>query len=1827
MADAEKKNISRLDFNINDAINSLDLVDKKLKSIAEQSNLYSKQIGKNIGSSFDFSKVLNVDSFSQQLSKVAQISEKDAKKLVANIMKNEQDITAKTKIEQEKRQTAIVQNNAKQLTSEAKTADKIKIIHEETEAFKEKKAYAAALKQEQYNERVAKSTESLYDKITQYAKTYIIYQRFNALKKGMSETIDEMVEVEQQMVAIDRVMNVTGMDINEFRDKLIQMAYDYGNAFENVADVSLRLAQAGIKSENNLKLTEKTLLALNTTELDATQATDDMVAVMSQWNLITDDATKTAKEYGDIIDKVNKVADNFPTTSADILDALKKTSSAFNLAGASIDKTIATIVAAEKASQRGGKVIGTALSNIIQQLKDAGKVDIAESLGISFFADEAKTQYKPIMEIFQSLSDRMQQLKKEGKESSVEMQQLLSVFTVFRRNIGASLLGEMAGEESTYAKVLKTTSEAIGYSMDENTKYMRTAKAAQEQFNTTLLQLKTEIWDNKVENVYRDLLKGGMDFIKWIENLSKDMKLLPAIIGVVAAGFSLLGKKMDANALKKYTVSFKEMQKALEIYNKSTGDGSAKIEKFYKHLGKDTPDAISKYTKGLKGAEASMAGLIANTVTQTAKQLALNLAIAAGEAAISFGLSLAIQGLVTLIGNWINATENAGKAIGEMNTKISDGANEVDSYVDSFKDLKKELASGNLTQEEYNKKTLELKNLEEELIEKYGDKAKALDLVNGLLETQIQKMNDLKKIDYGKYISENYDNIQRVIKDVNNETSKAIDISGIGVSGESFSNAMKSMQDIAKEFNNIDFFSDWLMKVKGTPEEIMNTLVEIQKRLNERLEQENDESTKKALSNELELVSKALRETNEKYSESLKEYEEYLNNKLKYEESYSKIYEKILAARAKVSEASIKGNLPELEKAQKELNDVYKNALEEASKDPVVAEGMTKLIKEQIDNVNEEIEKEKIGIKIGVQGDELFESIQNILNQMGNIDIKSFKTGLENTDIQTQFGNIDILREGITWNEDNIKKYREQLEELNLDINNLVGSYSNILGASKAFETEAGEIEVAYSPMLKTDHGLIPLYQDEVEEYIQEVLNQAQEDISNGKYSNLNEAVLAIDSEGIEDFVNSSGDKIKGLIADVGDTAIETGSKMHENWMKIDEAGGTTEKFRQLKDILDENGISVEELTENFDYLGLSLGDANEKIIESSDNIQYLTESVDKSIEGLANLDSGFSAVYSAMNEFNNQGYISASTLQNLINNDLLQYFDVVNGKLSVNEAAMVNAATAAKAKAIEDLQAQAAAQIAAIAFGEEGSAASAAAGTTGAMTDKTNNVKNALAQMTPEALKAADAWQKLNAAMGASIEGLGEDQIGRINQIMNDLSRSITAVNSVKIESVSYRRASASSGGGGRSSSSSSNSAEAQAKREAEQAAKEAEKAEEEAYKARLKKFKDYMTEKERLETRWVKKQKELGLLSNDDYLYITQQRIERYKKYLDEINKATWMKEEDRLELQKKYTEEIEDLQVDYFDYLKDKLEEDVNNTKESYQKKIDLIKDETDKRIDALRKVDNENDRIRKKEEYEKKRQEHLNDISYWEQRTGREAQEALKEAKKNLQELDEEWQEQLEDWSIDDQIKAIEAERDAQIKATEEAQEAEIKGIEKVYDEKVKKFAETGEIIYEGSTIQSKKLYNQYKTNFIDPITNDLKNLNKAEKKATTTPTPEPKKQEQQYETYLIKRGDTLSAIARRYGTTVDKIMAANPYIKNRNLIYTGNTLQIPKFHEGGIASEGLALLKKNEMILKPEWTPGMLKLMKYIDKNFNTQGQSTSAGNKIQVTRKFSKHTS
>ena len=59
-----------------------------------------------------------------------------------------------------------------------------------------------------------------------------------------------------------------------------------------------------------------------------------------------------------------------------------------------------------------------------------------------------------------------------------------------------------------------------------------------------------------------------------------------------------------------------------------------------------------------------------------------------------------------------------------------------------------------------------------------------------------------------------------------------------------------------------------------------------------------------------------------------------------------------------------------------------------------------------------------------------------------------------------------------------------------------------------------------------------------------------------------------------------------------------------------------------------------------------------------------------------------------------------------------------------------------------------------------------------------------------------------------------------------------------------------------------------------------------------------------------------------------------------------------------------------------------------------------------------------------------------------------------------------------------------------------------------------------------------------------------------------PTPDPKPPVQNYITYVIQPGDTLSEIAQRYGTSYQTLAALNQ-ISNPNLIYAGQTIRIPE----------------------------------------------------------------
>lgn len=1721
----ENKYLSGLNFDISDAEAALNQINDALDKLSVTSENKLNNISNKLKSTFsnsnfkvDFNNVMNSQQMAKNISEFAKKNnlttsqvKKLYKEMYSEILKSNTSATR-----------AMIENNSKEYQSNLKVLETEQKESIKTAEAKKREDDSVAAYKEKVNEKIryneTKLQKNLTDdvksgvssRIAEYARTYIIYQGFNQLKSAISDTVESMKNVEFRMMEISRIMEEGTIDVQEYRDQLTQLAYDYGRSFDEVSSVTLNFARAGYSANDSLALTEKSLLALNTAELDASEATDGLISVMAQWGMDTGTTAEKAQNLSNIIDKINKTADNFPITSEGLLEALKRTSQGFNLAGATIDETIAMIVAAERASQRGGKVIGTAMANIVQQLKAEGKLNIAEELGLDFFKDEAKTTFKSVTEIFAIMSEKMSELKKSGKESSTEMQKLLELFTVFRRNIGAGLLSQMDGEDSTYAKALQNSLDSMGYSAQENAKYMSTMEAATQQFNAEVLKLQNTLSDEGGRDIFGAIVASGANFVSLLNTLIDKFGALPLAVAVATAAFATFDKKMSVESIKKYTEQIKNINQAIKLHNGELKAGVITQETFAKLTGDSIPAGFKKYQASLKGADASLAGYITKMAAAELGTIGLKIAISLLEAAISFGITLALQALIELIMSYVQASQKASENISEMNDSFKDTLGSINDTITSFQNLRKEIESGNLTQEEQNVKKRELLEIQQDLIDRYGDEAKGIDLVTGSIEDQTEAIEKLSAADFKKYEQENLSSINKIAKDLNKDRSQIFNLKGTSFS-EAINKAFSDDKSVHARVSN-DLKSTQVA-VNGTIPEIISKYQEMYSEIEKIAKESSGVEQENAKAN-LETISNKIKTLSDKYTEEMNSYNEYLKNKLQYDVEYSESYEKILAARSKLDEAYLKGDSEGVEQAKQSLNDIYNEAIEKVSKDPNHSEGLTNMLKEDLSEAQGIADDYEIKLKFSTNGKdtELKNEIQEIVTSMGDIS-------------------------------------SADLEKL--------------LNADEALE-EVGELK-----------------------------NKVQEIITSpGGISSMDSANLA----------------------------------------KILNTEESTEKVSQLRQILDESGITVEYFIEHIDDLGIKLGKVSENTATTSASIDTFKKSCDDSLQALVDLDNGFSSVYNAMDEFNQNGYMSASTLKNLIDNDLLQYFDVVNGKLSINEAAMANAATAAKAKAIEDIQAKTAAEIAAIAFDEEASGASNSASANASMSENATKVKNALVTLTPEILKNAASWKELMAAMGQDTSGFSDAQIQGINSAINNMKTYVTAINSLKIEAVSYRRASASSSG------SSGSSSATKAANEAEQAAKKAAEEAENARKAIVSAFEDIIKERERLEDRWVSNKKKLGLLTDSDEVYILQESIKRYKKYAEEVNRLTAATEEEKTKLRKQYLEEAEDLEVEYFSKLKDIMEDQKKSIEDRYDEekdaykdmidqKIDMIKEQAQAEIDALNEVEDENDRIRQKEEYEEKRKELVHGyqgVEYWQQRTGREAQLALAEAKKKVEDLDKDWEETVNKWSVEDQIKLIEERRDADIKATEEerdayldslekTKEAEMKAIEDKYQYQLDHFNKTGEIIQNNARIQAEDLYNIYKTKFIDPVGEELRqalNYNKQTQTsaAKTAPTTQ---------TYTIQWGDTLSGIARKYNTTIDKILAANPYVTNRNLIYAGRQLKIPTSHTGSkITKDGIVELQAGETVLNMKWAKGLDRMLGQYAKSTGTT--NISNGSNVSV---------
>ena len=469
-------------------------------------------------------------------------------------------------------QTKAEKNHAKQLKSVTEAGKKAtKTTKDRTKAIKD--GTAANEKHTQSILSMAKGFLSW-----QVAAT-VVMQSINLVRSGLESLNETLVNTEKATIEITRILNEDITD-QEVAGKLYDLAEQYGQTFENVSEIATNFARAGYEWTDVMKLAEGAVLALNVAELDATQASDGLIAILKQFKLPVEEI------YG-VVDMLNKQADNAPVSTEKLLLALQKAGSYADQANLSLKETVAIITALSGATNASGQQLGTAVKSLLAYTTKSGSLDVYASLSdrMAAIVAEYRKGAASILEVWQGLSDEINHLTAEQADKlaeyaesdigstlesalSEEMGEIYDSMTgvydtagTYRKNFFIALMKNM----DDVKKSMQTLDSYAGYSAAENLKQLNTYEAKVNSLKAQWQKLAND--EQGVLALKKDLVEVGSAALDVVDKLGG--------ISTILTFLGVLGGEILAGVLVKGTIKFVQTIKLAATASKTAAAAAA----------------------------------------------------------------------------------------------------------------------------------------------------------------------------------------------------------------------------------------------------------------------------------------------------------------------------------------------------------------------------------------------------------------------------------------------------------------------------------------------------------------------------------------------------------------------------------------------------------------------------------------------------------------------------------------------------------------------------------------------------------------------------------------------------------------------------------------------------------------------------------------------------------------------------------------------------------------------------------------------------------------------------------------------------------------------------------------------------------------------------------------------------------------------------------------------------------------------------------------------------------------------------------------------------
>lgn len=630
---------------------------------------------------------------------------------------------------------------------------------------------------------------TLKDAFSTFTAANLLTDAIYKVGDAAKEAVSTVKSLDDQIVSLQLATGKSYNVVSGMMKDYVSLGADLGAIGETVSEGATAWLRQGKSIQEVNDLVKSSVIFSKVGDMSAEDATKYLTASLNGYKLQTDAAQS-------VIDAISAIDLSAAVSSSDLAEGMSRVAVLADQSEVSMNKLLGYLATMSEVQQAGGAKTGSAMKSILSRMYNikTGKLELVDEDGTTEKLSDVETtlanvgiNLRKTMTEYNSASDVLDALAAKWDTLNQAQQKAISVSLAGKNynNFFNSLM-------ENYDRVQKYTDVAANSEGNGEQKfdlYLQGLEAKTNSLKASLESLSSSV-------ISRDLYAGFLDGSKAVVDFTEKTGLLKgALAGLGTAGATYALSQLVGMATSA-TKEFSNLSNALKMVKAAESAGTfdisnmASLINLTKGLSESQTKLVLSSTalsdaqrvavlmgQGMTEAQASAAvasmGLASAETTATGATVSLSSALSGLMSTllanpmilIAAGMAAAVSAFSAYkrsIEEAVDKAQEAGNAWEDNNTSLQ-------SNIDKITELRTALDNGTLTEEEAYQAKSDLLEIQDSLTESYGNQAQGIDLVNGSLQTQINKLKELSTEESKRFLNENKKGVEEAEKQMEKE--------------------------------------------------------------------------------------------------------------------------------------------------------------------------------------------------------------------------------------------------------------------------------------------------------------------------------------------------------------------------------------------------------------------------------------------------------------------------------------------------------------------------------------------------------------------------------------------------------------------------------------------------------------------------------------------------------------------------------------------------------------------------------------------------------------------------------------------------------------------------------------------------------------------------------------------------------------------------------------------------------------------------------------------------------------------------------------------------